>query len=715
MNSRVMGMRRLAWIPLVAVACVLWAGCGDDGTGRRENLPPTAELTTSPVEGDTLDYRLRAFWTGSDPDGYIAWYEYAVDPPSVFTEAEIADPEGSPGVQTSVLNGSGDEIGRLRVSKTVDGADYSFDWVRTLAFNHEFAFSASGADSVEGDFGREPTGLFYGVHRLYMRAVDDGGAVSPPDKVAFTAETLAPEAEITGPDMGESAYRMTGLDVTVNWDGADPDGGGAKPVGYFYRVKKLENRIWIVQPGPGYLFTPPDSESVWTYRPADSSFCDLSLEANRTYYFGVRAVDEAGAVEPFLDPGRNFFRILSRPSAPVPLVTVSEPSLGIFTFPATAAYPEMASLEGLAYRFSVSCDASSYGGSCGDMRYGLDIADLETDEGWSARMPVGDLPPITLDGPGVHALYIDVRDDLGSHTLAMLVLETVTPAFDREVLWVDDVRDQLNPRDEQHDAFWMSLFDDSGRFGEGSVNVYEVFGDRDLVNREPVPPGLEELLRYEQIVWECKGSGYNGVSALWLDAGFRPLLGQYLRAGGKLWVGGQMTVVAMTPGSATAANFTYPKEMEPGTFAWDFLKLYTGRINNAKGGTTPGSSTDDNMIGVDPFPGRPEIYPAMEQDPAKINPFAGSIPFGDAIFDPIFGQDVATFTGQLDSLYVYKAVKINRTYNNKLNALRWHDPDPDREQGRVQWFGFPLYYMKKEQAQETFNRSIDWFREEPTP
>jgi hypothetical protein len=29
----------------------------------------------------------------------------------------------------------------------------------------------------------------------------------------------------------------------------------------------------------------------------------------------------------------------------------------------------------------------------------------------------------------------------------------------------------------------------------------------------------------------------------------------------------------------------------------------------------------------------------------------------------------------------------------------------------VQWFGFPLYHMKQAQAQETFNRSIDWFRE----
>ena len=51
-------------------------------------------------------------------------------------------------------------------------------------------------------------------------------------------------------------------------------------------------------------------------------------------------------------------------------------------------------------------------------------------------------------------------------------------------------------------------------------------------------------------------------------------------------------------------------------------------------------------------------------------------------------------------------------FHDKLTALRWHDPDPARDQGRVQWFGFPLYFFEDSQAQETFNRSIDWFREE---
>jgi len=42
--------------------------------------------------------------------------------------------------------------------------------------------------------------------------------------------------------------------------------------------------------------------------------------------------------------------------------------------------------------------------------------------------------------------------------------------------------------------------------------------------------------------------------------------------------------------------------------------------------------------------------------------------------------------------------------------LRWSDPDPDPPHGKTQLFTFPLYCMVDGQAQETLNRSLDWFR-----
>ncbi len=67
----------------------------------------------------------------------------------------------------------------------------------------------------------------------------------------------------------------------------------------------------------------------------------------------------------------------------------------------------------------------------------------------------------------------------------------------------------------------------------------------------------------------------------------------------------------------------------------------------------------------------------------------------------------------MDSLYAFVAKSPASAWNaDRITGLRWHDPDPDPAHGRVQWFGFPLYYFVQEQAQETFNRSIDWFRED---
>ena len=93
-----------------------------------------------------------------------------------------------------------------------------------------------------------------------------------------------------------------------------------------------------------------------------------------------------------------------------------------------------------------------------------------------------------------------------------------------------------------------------------------------------------------------------------------------------------------------------------------------------------------------------------------------------AIFGPLFPD--AEFRGKIDSLYSYRAAGQHRRpgderteslFDERLCAVRWHDPDPARGQGRVMWFGFPLYYMVNEQAQDTFNKAIDWFKEETIP
>jgi hypothetical protein len=278
---------------------------------------------------------------------------------------------------------------------------------------------------------------------------------------------------------------------------------------------------------------------------------------------------------------------------------------------------------------------------------------------------------------------------------------------------VDDARDKTVPTDAQHDAFWLSLFQDSGRFDMAADFFrFEIYGAGDVYTATPIPPTLEQLGRYKTLVWECTGDGYNGMSGLLSVSTLNRMLGVYLLAGGQLWVDGILTVPATGwSWSSLNADFVYPKDMTafPNSFAYHFLKLASTRIMNAKG-----VPVGDNLVGVKPFPGRSEIYPQMDQDLGKVSSYRASVSHCDAIFDPI-DMAAAGLAGVLDSLYVYQAKNATSPYQNKLNAVRWYDPDPAREHGRTQWFGFPLYYMKKDQAQVTFNRAIDWFREETRP
>src|SRR5258705_13378633 len=91
--------------------------------------------------------------------------------------------------------------------------------------------------------------------------------------------------------------------------------------------------------------------------------------------------------------------------------------------------------------------------------------------------------------------------------------------------------------------------------------------------------------------------------------------------------------------------------------------------------------------------------------------------YSDAVFDPIYAEAEEGFRGDIDSLYAYGTSGVEvlgktSSYQGRLCALRWHDPDPAREHGRIQWFGFALYFMRSDQAARTFKKSIDWFREE---
>ena len=707
-------------LPVLALLVGMGAmgGCGHEADHPIPNEAPRVEITGGPLDGSRAAYTAKVFWRGWDEDGAIDHFEYAVDPPSVFSLEEIEDPGAYPGIRVRLIRGPTEQEDTLEVTKEVGGEEYSFRWVETKEYDRSFAFETPEADSVSTGSTKEPSGYYTGLHTILVRAQDDDGAYSEMEYLSFTAETVTPTAKITGPEIegqGDRDFLTVGTTITVSWDGVDPDSPDPqkKPTGYLYRLLDLNTlpfKVYLMFASPTLLWRSEGMDSTWTYQSADTLEHTFFLTLGHSYIFGLRAVDVAGGVQPYLEFSKNVFKFQTSDIAGFPRLTVSEPSLGDFTYLGLDKSYEVEVPVGARLRFTWKASAEDYGGRIDGYSWGVDVADLDREgpgSGWSGWSRLtGNFRPVVFDNPGVHVLLVRARDASGVVTLATLVMNVLDFPLDREVLLVHDV--VSSGRDEARD-FWDSLCRDSGRFQRW--DHYDAYPPHSM---KPFAPTLKDLGRYKTVIWDCQG-GASKPALLTVTEGNRHL-GAYLRAGGSLWLSGTQTLGAMTQGDGGGPDLHYPKEIRPGSFAWDFLKLYSEKIDNGKTITmSPTGKTDNNLIGVDPYPGRPEAYPAMDADPEKLYSYEKGLYFCDVVIDPIFAQDHADFTGQLDSLYVYRTVGAElgsggTIFNGKLNAVRWHDPDPDARQGPTQWFGFPMAYMKKEQAQETFNRTLDWFR-----
>ncbi len=714
------------WFGLAALggaAAALGGGCSPKEGRALPNQPPVVKLTGGPIEGGTVSYRIRFDWSANDPDGRVDHFEVAVDPPAAFTEDEIA--RGGQGISEMDIPGTGGEPDTTRVTKE-GGA--SFDWIHTVDFNETLEFATPNPDSEMVGSLKRPLGRFSGLHAVYVRAVDGEGLAGDPAHVAFNATTVAPRATLRSPDLSGGTDLFTlGDTLHVRADGVDPDGSTGLPVGYEVRLLDLSTLgpIPVIQiDTPQLLFSGGDS--AWTYVPGPELKLDLPLRAGRGYLFGVRAVDEAGAVEPFLTFGRNAVKFASTAGGGIPRITVAAAEIPTVTSSGAVTTRDFNLPSGITLHLNVSCSAEDYGGACDALRWGLNLADPENGPGFSAWTTNFALPPITLEAIGIQTVSVQVRDTYGTVAAVVLVLNPVDVPMDRPALLVDDNYNATYPRDSENDAFWKSLFDDSGRFPANQYFAYETYGPDDRLSQTPAPPSLAEMGRYRLQIWDVAGAASGGGAGLYQAASVNRQLDAYLGAGGQAWISGTYTVPTMLPEvpGGSYVNLNYPLSVSPGSFAWQYLKLYTDDVRNDKE-----ANQNNNLVAVNPFPypvgdyrrNQPPVYPAMRIDTTKVSPFRHGIPFCDAIFGLIDASAHLSdgFRGVLDSLYVSAAYgpTIGRSspYEGRLDALRWHNPDPARTQGAVQWFGFPMYYFEKTGAQTVFNRSIDWFREETGP
>ena len=253
----------LALALLLAIAAL---GCTKSPhKGFVPNQPPTLDLTAAPIDTrDTAFYAYRINWSGSDPDGRIDHYGYAIDPPV----PTAANPHPDTAWVTTVKN---EQVMFFKATQPVLGGRKS-DPVRAVDY-HVFA----------------------------IRAYDNLGASSVVRSRDFYSYTIAPTVNVTRPLPSLTSIARVTPAVRISWAGSDPDGQfSQKPVKYKYRLFVKGGDVDIVQA----LIDPQSFRhqqaaanfAGWDSVGGDTTTVQFTgLVPNNEYLFVVIGYDEAGA------------------------------------------------------------------------------------------------------------------------------------------------------------------------------------------------------------------------------------------------------------------------------------------------------------------------------------------------------------------------------------------------------------------------------------
>ena len=469
-----------------AVALAIVAGCDNDSYFGElaENMLPTIELTSGPLEGDTTLYRIEFSWVGTDRDGTVRYYEFVIC-------------DGSP-------------LGFDPADTT--GLD---KWTRTYCRDSLFIFRA---DDYEKDvvIGEKAYSRYERTHTLFIRAVDDREGRSEAAYRSFTSRTLAPYAVIETPRNPFPGMTQT-LPPIVRFVWRTED-----PVDTPGNIQEADSIRYFLIRDDGTVVsrlnsTPQDFEDDWRpwiscNAPGDSGVAttigdDELLTGSGQYAFAVQAMDEAGAVTTVFDPKVNVRTLRIMPGAG-PLLRVSEPYLGTYSFVGSRGNPETFTLpSGFEFRFSWEADASSYGGEISSYRYGWDVCDLNDPNDWDViQSPyVMSCPPIRFVS-GVHTIFIEATDNNGISTLARMEVSLFPLRMNRNLLWVDDFHStyfqQITyscPTEQEHDDFWLEICSRADGF-EPDLDVHETYPTNGHL------PNVERLWQYKNIIWSCGAS-----------------------------------------------------------------------------------------------------------------------------------------------------------------------------------------------------------------
>jgi hypothetical protein len=415
---------------LAALGAAALCGCSTKVSGTLlPNQPPTVELTNAPISADVHNpyfYAYRVNWSGTDPDGRIDHYEYAIDPPAVVVR------------DTSKCN-DGDTC-----------------WITTTKNEEILFFRATQPDTIIGT--KQPTAS--DPHTFVIRAIDNAGARSPYKYRSFYSYTIAPTVSIVNPLPSALLSAQVTPSVRVEWQGADVDGQfSQKPVKYKYKMLDLAdptNKPFLTDPDALRRQEAAKNWAGWDSTSADTQFVQFTnLTPGKSYLFVLIGFDEAGAYSPVFTLNSNCLQLTAGfASSNGPKIRIFNEYID-FTYQSggysTDPLREIPVEIPTHVNVNVNWEAiPSPGSRIQFFRWMVDgnINDQtpRSDEvndyiHWTQPSPT--MPGVVALRPfadGDHRFYLECGDNNGQKSLGILKMTAVTPTFNRTLLIVDDTR-----------------------------------------------------------------------------------------------------------------------------------------------------------------------------------------------------------------------------------------------------------------------------------
>jgi hypothetical protein len=648
---------KMHWIT-AGILLLLCAGCllipSDQESGNRiGNRRPAVEITAGAASADSagIDYKVDFRWRGADDDGVVTQFQYAID--DTTTESAWQDTTAY-----SVV---------VKVQSThlplVDPLDNTDVWLRDW-------------------------------HTFYVRAVDNEYATSLVDKRYFCSRTIAPKTTITFPKALAGVagnYRRT---LIIEWTGEDLDSSAPDKSPIYYEIKlirtatfsadstvqrqlRVDNNTFLDSVSSG-------DHKRWLRIPGTVHQKILFLaptnpNGQESYVFAIRAIDEAGAVEPFLEETKNWVKFTVNTEQSRPRVTITERFLGQHTFIGDTWGTPTNPLEvpaGTELRFKWTGNADSYGSKPGNSNYALAMRsdfdpaderfrDANGINGWIGwALWEGTSQPIIFspeDDGAIHIFYLrmrDITDAPGSEALCAVVMRVVAFRFNHTALLVDDARlssyTGLTNRnqDQIHDAFiarftgrMLDLAPDAPPGGLEQVSLYMPATNAPEGRSPTAATALKasKMAQYQALLWSYNYGGTSGNPGGLAFHEFdyqnnneipqKHLLASFVAAGGKLFLfGGRPLSALVNLGGNSGPDFPKlpPQVAEQSgrlrftdtNFVWKFLHVRNqivgvDALNCA--GTPPNEHQqfrDGLMRCVSTNPAYPDLY----LDLAKWNP-----------------------------------------------------------------------------------------------